>query len=90
MDREGADSDRPGKIVGEALLRLLYRKEIVTQAEIHRTIEALETAGITMKGADLVVHAWKDPAFRERLIADGKEFFYSNFFTSVCAMGKYY
>ena len=72
VDREGADSHRPGKVVGEALLRLLYRKNIVTPAEIHRTIETLEMAGVNMRAADLVVYAWKDPAFKERLIKDGE------------------
>lgn len=71
VDRESANADRPGKVVGEALLRLLYKKNVVTQAEIHKNIEALEMANTSMKGADLVVYAWKDPAFKERLIADG-------------------
>jgi len=71
VDREGADSNRPGKVVGEALLRLLYKKNIITKQEIHKTIENLEMAGVNMRGADLVVHAWKDPAFKARLIKDG-------------------
>jgi nitrile hydratase len=73
-DREADEVNRPGKVVGEALLRLLYRKGVVTPAEIHRTVEALETACANLKAADLVVYAWKDPAFKERLVADGTQF----------------
>jgi hypothetical protein len=58
--------------VGEALLRLLYKKGVVTPAELHRAIESLEMANVSMKAADLVVYAWKDAAFKERLIKDGK------------------
>jgi hypothetical protein len=34
-DREAQDATRPGKVVGETLLRLLYRKGVVTPAELH-------------------------------------------------------
>jgi nitrile hydratase len=76
-DREAEEVNRPGKVVGEALLRLLYRKGVVTPAEIHRTVEALETAGTSLKAADLVVYAWKDPAFKERLVTDGTQIFFA-------------
>ena len=72
-DREGLDSTRPGKVVGEELLRLLNRKDVVTKAEVHRAVQALETIDTKMAGADLVAHAWKDAGFKARLLANGKE-----------------
>ena len=82
VDREAQDATRPGKVIGDALLRLLYRKGTITQAELHRAVEALESAGVNMKAADLVVYAWKDPAFKQRLLTDGKLifYFYSGFY----------
>jgi hypothetical protein len=72
VDREAEDATRPGKVVGEALLRLLYRKGVVTPAELHKSVEALETANVSLRAADLVVRAWKDAAFKERLVKDGE------------------
>lgn len=63
--------ERPGKIVGEALLRVIYKMGISSPAIIHETVGMLEAAGVCLKGADLVVRAWTDPAFKARLLADG-------------------
>jgi len=64
--------DPPGKVVGEALLRVLYTKGVITQQEILTIISNLENAGAKMLGMELVVKAWLDPAFKRRLVEDGK------------------
>jgi hypothetical protein len=57
--------------VGEALLRLLYRKGVVTPAELHKSVEALDTANVSLRAADLVVRA----SFKERLAKDSERAF---------------
>ena len=69
LDREGLPN--PGEMVSEALLRLLYSKNIVTPSEIRQIIENIDSAGKELSGAKLVVKSWLDPAFKERLLSDG-------------------
>jgi hypothetical protein len=69
VEREGEEP--PGKVVALALLRLLQKKEIVTADQIQKTIDNLQNATQNMLGAELVVRAWKDPAFKARLLQDG-------------------
>lgn len=66
---EGDDSG-PGRLVGEALLRLLQRKGIATTEQITTTIDRLDAMGQRLAGADLVVKAWVDEAFKQRLLTD--------------------
>jgi hypothetical protein len=63
--------ERPGKVVGEALLRVIYKKGLSSPEVIRDTVGLLEAAGVQLKGADLVLKAWTDPAFKEQLLADG-------------------
>ena len=76
VEREGeggADArSAPGRVVGEALLRLLHRLEIVSPSEINRTIASLTEADRNMRAADLVVRAWRDHSFKERLLKNGE------------------
>jgi hypothetical protein len=46
--------------------------EIITRDEVRSKIEALDSAGVNMVGADLVVACWRDPAFQQRLVDDGE------------------
>ena len=69
-DAEGEDT--AGKVVAVALLRLLQEKAVVSAADLMRTVELLENAGRQLRGAELVARAWKDPAFKARLLQDGK------------------
>ena len=39
---------------------------------MRQKIEWLDSVGVKMVGADLVVKCWRDPAFQERLVKDGK------------------
>lgn len=71
LEREGVPT--PGQDIGEALLRTLYSKEVVTPGEINRRIETIHNAGKVMAGADLVVKSWLDPEFKARLLTDGAD-----------------
>jgi hypothetical protein len=71
VDVEGVESHSAGKIVGDALFRLLIKKEVVTAARIAQVIESLDSAKQNFLGADLVVQAWLDSDFKARLLADG-------------------
>ena len=53
-----------------ALRELLIEKGIITAREIADTVEAWEQK-TPENGAKLVAKAWCDPAFKERLLADG-------------------
>jgi nitrile hydratase len=53
-----------------ALRELLIEKGILTAAEIAAQIDAMD-ARSPANGAAVVARAWTDPAFRDRLLADG-------------------
>lgn len=68
VQREGPP--RPGKDLFQALLRIVVQKDIVTRDEIRSMVQALDDAGTDLRGATLVVKAWMDPSFKERLLKD--------------------
>ncbi|HUS53772.1 MAG TPA: nitrile hydratase subunit alpha [Thermohalobaculum sp.] len=53
-----------------AVRELLVEKGITTAAEINAQIERMD-ARTPALGASVVAHAWDDPAFKQRLLADG-------------------
>jgi nitrile hydratase subunit alpha len=53
-----------------AVRELLIEKGILGAEEIHRTVEAMD-ARSPAAGARVVARAWSDPAFKERLLANG-------------------
>lgn len=55
----------------DALQALLIRKCILSAGEVPQAIQALESPG-THLGARIVARAWTDPAFKQRLLANGK------------------
>lgn len=57
-------------LMTEALHRLLLEKGLLTAADTDRVIAALEAPNTTW-GARIVAQAWRDPAYRARLLADG-------------------
>jgi nitrile hydratase subunit alpha len=61
---------RPGQDLFQALLNVLLEKEIVRADDIRAMCETLDTAGQRLDGATLVVAAWLDEAFRQRLLDD--------------------
>jgi nitrile hydratase len=60
------------QILGVALKELLIEKRIVTADEIRKAIEARD-AITPANGAQVVAKAWTDPAYKERLLANGSE-----------------
>ncbi|HEV2123737.1 MAG TPA: nitrile hydratase subunit alpha, partial [Chloroflexota bacterium] len=55
----------------QALQRVLIRKGLVSYAEVLEEVHRLEATGHEL-GARVVARAWTDPAFKERLLHDGK------------------
>jgi nitrile hydratase len=68
-----ADDEMPGyfAIMEAAVEELLFERKLLEPAEIRRQIEVLDTRNEAL-GARVVARAWTDPAYRERLLADGK------------------
>jgi nitrile hydratase alpha subunit len=60
------------QVLSLALKDLLVEKGIVTPAEIRQAIE-LRDSITPAGGAKIVAHAWTDPAYKQRLLADGSE-----------------
>lgn len=59
------------EIMETAVRELLIGKGLITANEIRRQIEVLDSRTPAL-GARVVAKAWTDPAFRERLLADGR------------------
>jgi nitrile hydratase subunit alpha len=53
-----------------AVRELLIEKGVLTAEEIRRAIEAMDARSPAL-GAQVVAHAWADPEFRARLLANG-------------------
>jgi nitrile hydratase alpha subunit len=53
-----------------AMRDLLIEKGIVTAEQIRRGLETLDSCQPS-RGAQIVARAWRDPAFKERLLKDG-------------------
>jgi nitrile hydratase len=65
------DPDGPYQELAEALYALLIEKGYFTPAQHRELIEAIDSSG-PAAGARLVVRAWTDPAFKRRLLDDGR------------------
>lgn len=61
---------RPGQELFLALLNILTKKGLVAPDDIRAACERLDTAGKQLDGATLVVAAWQDSSFRQRLLND--------------------
>ncbi len=59
------------EIMSRAIQELLEAKGIVTAEQIRVRLEKFEKE-FPSRGARVVAHAWADPAFREKLLEDGK------------------
>jgi nitrile hydratase alpha subunit len=64
---------RPGyyEIMETAVRELLVERKLIGPDEIRRQIEVLDSRTPAL-GAKIVAHAWVDPAFRARLLANGR------------------
>jgi nitrile hydratase alpha subunit len=70
---EIAPSERPGyyDVMETALRELLIEKKLFGADEIRRQIEVLDSRTPAL-GAKVIARAWVDPAFRSRLLANGR------------------
>ena len=59
------------EILTMAVRELLIEKGVIAADEVRQAIEKLESPGLHL-GARIVARAWTDPAFKARLLADGK------------------
>ena len=68
-----SQSGEPGfyEIMETAVRELLLEKRLIGADEIRRQIEVLDSRNPAL-GAKVVARAWVDPAFRARLLADGR------------------
>lgn len=57
-------------ILEQAVRELLMEKGYLTAAEIRETVESIDAQAVS-HGAAVVARAWTDPAFKQRLLADG-------------------
>ena len=66
-------TERPGyyEVLETALRELLIEQRLIGADEIRRQIEVLDSRTPAL-GAKVVARAWTDPAFRARLLADGR------------------
>ncbi|WP_027135997.1 nitrile hydratase subunit alpha [Geminicoccus roseus] len=70
---EIVDDELPGyyEIMETAVRELLAEKQLIAPQEIRRQIEVLDSRTPAL-GAKVVARAWMDPAFRRRLLANGR------------------
>ena len=59
------------QIIVDALQQVLIEKGLLTAHEVTGAIAKLESPGIHL-GAKVVARAWTDPAYKQRLLADGR------------------
>lgn len=77
-DHDHADLSRPAaetpgyyEIMETAVRELLVERRLIEPGEIRRQIEVLDSRTPAL-GAKVVARAWVDPAFRARLLANGR------------------
>jgi nitrile hydratase alpha subunit len=68
-EHEGAPCEH--EIMSRAIQELLEEKGVLTAEEVRRRMELFD-AEFPNRGSRVIAHAWMDPAFKERLLADGK------------------
>ena len=67
------DSGPPGEyeIMSRAMQELLEAKGIITAEQVRQRMEQFDEE-FPYRGAQVVARAWVDPAFKQRLLADGR------------------
>jgi nitrile hydratase alpha subunit len=70
---EIAQAGRPGyyEVMETAVRELLIEKRLIETEEIRRQVEVLDSRTPAL-GATVVARAWVDPAFKSRLLANGR------------------
>ncbi len=74
-DHDNIKDDEPSPstydAITEAILDILVEHRFLSAEEVRRMVERMESAG-PADGARIVVRAWVDPSFKQRLLADAK------------------
>ena len=67
------DNGPPGEyeIMSRAMQELLEQKGVITAAQVAKRMELFDEE-FPYRGAQVVARAWVDPAFKQRLLADGR------------------
>src|SRR5258706_2467523 len=67
------DSGPPSdyEILSRAIQELLKKTAVITAEQVRRRMKQSDTDS-PHRGARVIAHAWVDPAFKQRLLADGK------------------
>jgi len=60
-----------GQLLTDALQSLLSRKGLISAGEVMLEIQSIESPGLHL-GAKIVARAWADPAYKARLLENGK------------------
>jgi nitrile hydratase len=60
-----------GQQFAEVFTKVVLAKNLVSGEELRMVIERVEAMGANQEGARLVARAWKDPAFKARLLENG-------------------
>ena len=68
IDREGMPL--PAQHLAESLVHALCDKGIINLEELRRQVETNQMSGVEQRGANIVVEAWLNPEFKERLLKD--------------------
>lgn len=68
--RDEESPNRPGRVIGDVLLKLLDERGVVPTSTILSIIQSLDSAGEQLLGARLVARAWVDEDFKRRLLRD--------------------
>ena len=73
LHAEIAETEAPGyyEIMETAVRELLIERKLIRADEIRRQIEVIDSRTPAL-GAKVVARAWVDPAFKARLLADGR------------------
>jgi nitrile hydratase subunit alpha len=73
-DDSAHDSDETARypLMTEAIRQLLVEKGLISAEAVRRLLEQMD-ARSEVTGGTIVARAWVDPAFQERLLANGKE-----------------
>jgi nitrile hydratase len=59
------------EIISRAIQELLEEKGLITAEQVRRRMELFEQE-FPQRGSRVIAHAWADPAFKHRLLEDGK------------------
>jgi nitrile hydratase len=68
-DERGPPSEH--EVLSRAMQELLEQKGVLTADQIRQRMEQFDKE-FPARGARVIAHAWVDPEFRKRLLADGK------------------